>query len=287
MIAVIVAFCAATFAAAEPRLRVDAQFEWTLEEDWFGGFSGMEVSPDGNALTLITDRSSVVRARLVREQGRLLGVQLLSQDTLKTEDGGRLRGTSRDSEGLAIGRDGQAYVSFEAHDKSVGALDLKTGRITPLPDHPDFAYFSINTGLEALAVHPDGRLFTLSEMPSDSSGTTPLFKFRNGNWRISHRIPLPGPFRPVGADFDDAGRLYLLERTITPLGFRSQIRRFDLNADPVVVETLLTTFPAAFDNLEALSVWTDAAGTTRVIVISDDNFISLQTTQIVEFVLTE
>ncbi len=259
---------------------------WERAEPWFGGFSGMEVSVDGTLLTLITDRGSLVRARVLRGDAGLSGIELLSRQSLKDSDGSDLRAKYRDAEGLAIGADQRAFGSFESKD-GVARIDLNTGRITGIPGHPEFARMNVNSGLEALAVHPDGRLFTLSEVPANPSKTTPLYEFAGGSWGISHRIPVSGPFRPVGADFDDAGRLYLLERTVTPLGFRSQIRRFDLNADPVVAETLLSTFPAAYDNLEAISLWTDPSGTTRVLAISDDNFFALQTTQIVEFVLTE
>ena len=91
----------------------------------------------------------------------------------------------------------------------------------------------------------------------------------------------------VGADFDDKGQLYLLERAVSPLGFRSRIRRFDLNAPALGETQLMTSSPGRFDNLEALSVWRDPEGNTRLTLISDDNFLPIQRTQIVEYLLTE
>ena len=64
----------------------------------------------------------------------------------------------------------------------------------------------------------------------------------------------------VGADFDDKGQLYLLERAVSPLGFRSRVRRFDLNAPDLGETQLMISGPGRFDNLEALSVWRDPEG---------------------------
>ena len=50
--------------------------------------------------------------------------------------------------------------------------------------------------------------------------------------------------------------------------------------------TLLQTDPGTFDNLEGLAVWRDATG-LRATMISDDNFLALFRSQIVEFRLPE
>ncbi len=71
------------------------------------------------------------------------------------------------------------------------------------------------------------------------------------------------------------------------LSLHRRNRRFGLTGTPIHAETLLTTFAGTFDNLEVLSVWTDEEGTTRLTLMSDDNFLSFQTTQIVEYLLSE
>ena len=48
---------------------------------------------------------------------------------------------------------------------------------------------------------------------------------------------------------------------------------------------MLTTYPGQFDNLEAISLWHDRSGATRITMISDDNFLRIQRTQIVEYIL--
>ena len=283
---IVAAHAAALPASADPALKIDSNLIWDISEPWFGGFSGLEVSPDGQSLTIISDRGVLVTARLIRSADTVTGIELLSVDPLRQADGTALQGDLIDAEGLAIDADGQAFLSFENKHR-VMALDLSRGITTPLASYKDFEQLGFNTGLEALAIHPDGRLFTLSEGKADETGSTPLYQLHGGRWTISHRVPLKGPFVPVGADFDDNGRFYLLERTLSPLGFRSRIRRFDLDAGPNAVETLVSTIPGTFDNLEALSVWRDPMGQIRLTLISDDNFLSLQRTQIVEYVIKE
>jgi len=142
-----------------------------------------------------------------------------------------------------------------------------------------------NAGFEALAVDAAGALYAL---PEDNRGDQiPLYKYQDGTWRIAAYLENDSPFVPVGADFDDEGRLYLLERTVTPLGFRTRLRRIELSGDQASAVTLLQTLPARYDNLEALTVWRDAIGRTRVMMISDDNFLSVQETQVIELTITQ
>ena len=273
-------------AQAEPSLVQTSNVIWTLDEPWFGGFSGLEMGADGETLHLITDRGTLAKARLSRTDGTIQSIQLLSQILMTSANGEPLKGPFRDAEGLVLAGSEAAYVSFEFRHR-VTKLDLNTGKTNLLPTHKDFADFGRNAGLEPLAIHPDGRLFTLSEGGPDGTGAMPLYAFDQGAWRIVDHLDASGGFRPVGADIDDQGRLYLLERSISPLGFRSRIRRFDLTQTPAPSATLLSSLPATYDNLEAISVWRDAGGETRLTLISDDNFISFQTTQIVEFLLIE
>lgn len=278
--------CGAALPAwSEPALRVASKTLWTADGiPWFGGFSAAEVSADGTDLTLLTDRGMLVLARLVRVGGTIRRVDLGDARPLRNRDGTPLRGKDRDAEGLAATPDGRMFASFENRHRVV-ELNTATGRTTALEPHPDFIRFGLNRGLEALSAHPDGRLFAVAETGADDTGTAPLYAFDGTGWSVTHRVPVTRPFHPVGADFDAQGRLFLLERAVSPLGFRSRIRRITLDSTPPASEVLLTTFPAAFDNLEGLSVWQDADGNTRLIAISDDNFLSLQTTQVVEFIV--
>ena len=279
--------CCIPFAAlADPKARLVSNVSWSLSNPWFGGFSGAEVSADGARITLITDKGSLVHGSMIRKNGAFTKIQVLGQTSLKYASGNPLKGKRTDAEGLAIDQNGQAFISFE-HDHRVTHLDLNTGRTTKYVGASDFARFEPNAGLEALAIDPHGMLYALPEKSGGRKSPFPVYTLNNNEWRIVAHIPRRGPFLPVGADFDDAGLLYLLERAATPLGFRSRIRRFDPSAAKWGEVTLLTSVPGRFDNLEAISVWRDGAGQTILTLISDDNFLSIQRTQVLEFVVTQ
>ncbi|APE45560.1 hypothetical protein BOO69_17145 [Sulfitobacter alexandrii] len=277
---------ASALLARADTLTLVSETVWREPGKWFGGFSGLETSADGQTADLVTDRATLVRIRLTREAGRIVAITTLRHTPITYLDGTPAKGDAADVEGLAITDDGAAYVSFE-HDHRVGRLNLDTGAAGRLPDHPDFAGFPDNGGLEALAVHTDGRVFAVPESRGGRNGGYPVYVFDGREWNIGTVIPGRGPFRPVGADFGPDGLLYLLERAVTPLGFRSRIRRFDPAAENLAEVTLLTSAPGRFDNLESISLWQDADGKTRITAISDDNFFPIQRTQIVEFMLTE
>lgn len=271
---------------AEPELHLETNLIWQNSEEWFGGWSGAQASPDGKTLTVISDKGRILRAALLRENNRLTGVSVLSSAPLLAPNGSPLIGKHTDAEGLAIGANGRAYISFE-HDHRLMEVDPATGQTFARQNPPDGLELQLNSGFEALAITPDGTLYTLPERSGGKHIPFPLYALKNGKWRVAAHIPRRGPFLPVGADFDTKNRLWLLERAVSPLGFRSRIRRFDLRAPNLDETTLITSTPARFDNLEALTVWQDPSGQTRALAISDDNFFAIQRTQIVEFLLTE
>ena len=93
---------------------------------------------------------------------------------------------------------------------------------------------------------------------------------------------------PVGADFGPDGRLYVLERKFARIGFRSRLRRFKWTDSALTQEeTLIETSVATHDNLEGVSIWRDSRGQLRATMISDDNFLWIQRTEIVEYSLPD
>ena len=228
------------------------------------------MSPDGLAALTLSDRGHIFNLTIARDENdNISDVQVTRS---------KYPPFKRDTEGLAIGKDG-AFVSFE------GPGQVRKLGGDALPSHPDFATMISNSALEALAVDDAGALYTLPERSGDPDKPFPVYVFKNGEWTIAHHIPRDGPFLPVGADFGQDGLFYLLERTFTPLGFRTRIRRFDLIKNTQNPIELLRTFPGRHDNLEGISVWQDKLGQTRVTLVSDDNFLTVLRNQIVEYVL--
>ena len=52
-------------------------------------------------------------------------------------------------------------------------------------------------------------------------------------------------------------------------------------------EIVFETGTGTHDNLEGLSVWRDDQGRLRATMISDDNFLALQRTELVEYLLPD
>lgn len=279
------AFCLP--ATADPRLERESELIWKIDAPWFGGFSGIEVLDHGSSLRLITDKGRMVDAQVQRDAtGALTAITSANWRKLRYANGIGVKGPFTDSEGLAITPDGDIFVTFENKNR-LTQVDPTTGIMTLMPGHPDFPTFGENSGMEALAVHPDGRLFALPERSPNSAAFFNLYTFDGTTWQITGQLARRGPFLPVGADFDAHGTLYLLERAVTPLGFRSRIRRFNPDVSTQGDITLLTTSPARFDNLEGIAVWQDTSGQTRLTLISDDNFLAIQRTQVIEYRLKE
>ncbi len=254
---------------------------WTYEPDkeWLGGFSGID-SPDGVRFAMVSDQGYFVRGRFRREGGRIVGFDRFRVTTQKRLPGAR-RSAARDAEGL-VWDGGVLSVSLEgAHE--VRRFATPGAQPEVLLRHPDFVTMARNRSLEALAMDSDGALLTLPEVPR--GGAFALYRFEHGDWRRTARIPASDGYRAVGADVGPDGWFYLLERRmLVPFRFSSRVRRFLIEGDTIRrEETLLETPSGLHDNLEGLTVWPAADGTLRLTMVSDDNFMSLQRTEFVEY----
>ncbi|WP_406871087.1 esterase-like activity of phytase family protein [Thioclava sp. 'Guangxiensis'] len=261
---------------------------WHVDHPQFGGFSGLELSDDGNDLVTLSDRTSLWRAHITRDaQGRITAVAPTENPITLHDYRDREMTVSRgDSEGLALAPDGGVYVSFEGDLPRVDHYAKGSSRAGKLPRAVEFKNMQANASLEALAVDQSGALYTLPERSGRSGLAFPVFELKNNRWSRPFSIPREGEWQAVGADFGPDGRLYLLERDFWGLlGFLTRVQVFDVkNGKLSGGEVLLQTTAGHHDNLEGLSVWRDAAGYIRLTMISDDNFRKiLQRTEIVEY----
>ena len=269
------------------------RFVWRMSDAEFGGLSAIELAEDGQSFVALGDKGMFLRATVQRDtDGNVTRLAAGPIRPLRAETNDQpLAGRRSDSEGLAIGLDGLAFVSFENRTR-VARLDLETGMTRDLEGHPDFARLPRNGSLEALAIAPHGALFAVPEDPPEdaSMGGFPVYRWADGVWSVAATLPRRGRFLAVAADFGPDGRFYLLERDFRPLGgFASRLRRFDITKTGEVggEVTLFVTPFALHDNLEGLSVWRDDQGRLRATMISDDNFIFVQQTQIVDYLLPD
>ena len=264
-------------------------YVWSMDDETFGGFSGIEISDDGSRFTVLSDRSEIRWGRVVRDaDGRIERLEPSGQAHLMDSNGKWLQpGWQGDSEGLAIDADGTIWVSFEGLTRVV-RYDTPESPAKPLSRPPEFKSMQRNSSFEALAVMADGTLLTLPERSGQLTRPFPVWRWRDGVWDQPFSVPRSGDWLAVGADIGPDGRLYLLERDFRGLlGFRSRVRRFDISDSGLSHETvLLESRPLQYDNLEGISVWRDAQD-IRLTLISDDNFGMLQRTELVEYRVTE
>ncbi len=277
-----------TASAQEPALVPDSRIVWTSGNVDFGGFSGVEILDGGAAFVAVSDRGHWATGRLARDGGTLTGVETTGFGPLREISGKPLDGDNVDAEGLAVGADGAAYVSFEAFHR-IRRYDPIDGPAVDVPSPRDFAGLQRNSGLEALAIDAAGTLYAIPERSGKLDRPFPVYRFRNGAWDADLAIRRDGAFLVTGADFGPDGRLYVLERDFRWLGgFSNRVRRFDLGPDGFTHEVTLLELPfGGTDNFEGISVWRDAAGEIRATLVSDDNFFPLQETAIAEYVLRE
>jgi hypothetical protein len=260
-------------------------FEWPTEA--IVGLSGLEVSEDGLKFFAVGDKGWYIAGEFDRSGDRIVGLRIEKYLPILGNDGlpvsARRIGDWSDAEGLAIAPDGTHWISFErwAHVSRYDAPELAGQWIK---DHPSFSDYRDNRQLEALAIHPNGTLYTFPERPLN--GAFPIYRLDAEAWSVSGEIPERDGFSIVGADFDSDGQLYLLERKLVlGLWWQNRVRRLQVES-PSSYEILWTGDRGEYYNLEGIAVWRDEIG-GRITMVSDNNADPQETTQFVEFRLEE
>ncbi len=276
-------------AGPVPPAGLIGDFVWRGSGALFGGFSAINVSPDGAGFVALSDHGAWVQGRFQRNlAGVVTGVTNGAVTLLLGGTGQRLTPSRTDSEGLAIAPDGTVFVSFEGPGKLRRYAHLGTNAVN-LPSAPDFELMRFNRSLESLAIAADGTLYTLPEDSGAPDRPFQIYRFRGGLWDKPTTIPREGPFLVSDAAIGPDGRFYVLEREFLGLaGFATRLRRFSWDGEALTDEkVLLQTRPGTHDNLEGLSVWRDAAGQLRATMVSDNNYLFLFRTEIVEYALPD
>ncbi|WP_170561890.1 esterase-like activity of phytase family protein [Ruegeria atlantica] len=262
-------------------------YTWRHTAEWFGGFSAIHLSDDGRHLIGMTDRATLVAAQVRRRGDEIVGIDITGDWPLISSTGRALIGGAGDSEGIAIAPDGGFFVSFESTSR-VAYYPAPGTKAQILPRPNAFDGFAVNGSLEALAIDQRGHLFTMPEENRTAAGDIPVYRWDGRAWSTPFVLPQRGKFLPVAADFGPDGKFYVLERDVGWIGFRSRLRRWQLDGDTLhAEEVLFQTGAGAHDNLEGLSVWRDESGRLRATMVSDDNFLALQRTELVEYTLPD
>ena len=255
-------------------------YRWRDDAPYFGGWSGIEIAANGRDMWLVSDRATLATGLITRDEaGLITGAAITDHVPIHDVDGQPMSKNMSDSEGIAVAPDGMIYISFEGQARVRYQQGLR-GRPDILPRHPDFAEMQQNSSLEALAIGPDGALYTMPERSGRTDRPFPVYRFKDGAWDQPFDLPRRDAFLISGADIGPDNRLYIIERDFTGWGFRSRVRSFALDGSDE--QQHLETYTGTHDNLEGIAVWDDGAG-IRITLISDDNFKFFQRTELVEY----
>ena len=256
------------------------------DQVWLHGLSSIHTT-DGRRFLALSNRGFLIEGQLRRDRaGRLAGWAPSGVHTLTFPDGRPLGNGFRAAEGLAVARDGRLFISFEYHNRvwtwaQPGALPQDTGA------HRDFSRLRHGRGFEALAISPDGSVYAIPERPARMTHGFPSYRWTNGTWHGSFRMPNDGNFLPVSADFGPDGQLYVLEfDTGSGQGAQSQIRRFPVQGDRMGRgAVVMRSAPGQFGRLSGLAVWRGSGGQLRATMLSDNGGMTGRPAELVELVL--
>ncbi len=255
---------------------------WDYDASSFGGFSGIYIRPDGSLL-IVSDRGSFYWGGSRREDGELVEVWIDDHAPILDSKGNPLTGRNRDAEGMAVGSEGEIYLSFENNHRIMRHEDVFAAGIF-MPEDEDFDSFQDNSGMEALAIDADGRLYVIPERSGLLDRPFPVYRFDGMRWVVIGEVPRSDDFLISGADIGPDGRLYVLERGFSGLrGFHIRVRRYDIGDGISGPETLYESSAGNLENFEGISVWQDKTGQLRLTLITDDNFNPLMRTIIEEY----
>ncbi len=278
---------APNWALAEAQLI--SRYVWQANVEGFGGFSGLELSPDGRRFTTISDQSRLVQGTIERnEAGQIIGITTAGWGWLTDPVGTRLGKNMRDAEGLAQRADGRLYVSFEGRTPRIWTYRGLGSEAAWLPRADAFDLLQRNSGLEALAIDETGALYAMPERSGQLTRPFPVWRYRSGVWEQPFSIPRRDYLLPVGMDFGPDGKMYILERHFSGLSFENRVRRFTASSNGLTnEETVLRPGRGTHANLEGLAIWRDTSGDLIATMIADNNFRSFLPTEIVEYRLPD
>lgn len=267
-------------------------FELSSTDSRFGGISSLRFIGESDTLLALTDRGVWLSLEARFEEGQLVGVKGGFIMPTLGSDGAPLEIPNSDSESMVIHGD-QVFVGYEGTHR-VDRFDAPWGnsdaRARAYLTERDLWDMSINGGLEGLTRLGDGRLLMGAEEP-DATGNlllallSPPLTTRADLW-----LERDSPFKLTDLATMPNGHVLTLERRFSIFGgVGAQIRLIQAS-DLVPGATVSARRIAAFgpgdtvDNMEGLAV-RDHEGVLQVLIISDDNFNSLQRTLLMAFEL--
>jgi hypothetical protein len=267
----------------------------SAQDPRFGGLSDLDISADGRRLTAITDEGRWLTARLAYDSaGHLAGLSEVRWGALRDPRGLLLTEKRlQDAEGLTRLADGSLVVAFERDHR---LRRFPGGDLARPPQEiaapPGLAAADSNGGLEALVVLAGDRLLGFTEGQEIGDSYAVYLRDTSGQWQGLALKP-KGLFYPTGAAQLPDGDVLLLERRFTLLGgLSARLSRLPLaSIQPGALlqgrEIAELRPPLTLDNFEGVAVHQLGDGTTRITLLSDDNFSTFQRSLLVQFELLD
>lgn len=272
--------------------------------DNFGGLSGLGFVSDDNRLVMVSDRGNFVSGQLIYDdQLQPLSLVDVTIEPIRNSRGAALpRAYTRDAEALAvIWREGAAAavrVGFEgltrvADFAIVDSRPEGAAREVSIPDW--LTDTRTNRTLEAVCIAPEaspiaGSTLLLTEGVIDDDGQHSAWLLgRNDRGPLSY-LSSEG-MDPTDCAFLPNGDLLVLERGIALLSFNMVLKRVaaaDVKPGAHMQgEVLLRASGGDIDNMEAVAVHTAPDGSTRITLVSDNNFNDWERNLLLEFSLAD
>src|SRR6516162_5191349 len=265
----------------------------------FGGISAIRVVPNGTNFIALSDKGWWLRGSILYDGPQPIAIADAEMAPMLGPDGRPLAARGwYDTESIAQDG-GTLYVGIERVHQIVRFDYEKDGLLArgyPIDLPRAVRSLPSNKGLEALVFIPSehplaGTLIAISERGLDREGNIKAFLIGG---------PGPGSFmvkRTGDYDISDAAvlapdDLLVLERKFNwSSGLAIRIRRIalaDVRAGALVDGPALidADLRQEIDNMEGLSIHRGAAGESILTLISDDNFLPLQRTLLLQFALT-
>ena len=268
----------------------------------FGGISGVTFTGP-EELVMISDQGQFIYALLRSDNGHPVALDKTDIFPVRNSRGAPLPPNySRDAEAIdTIYRQGEARavrVGFENLTRVADfeLIDSKPeGAATEVVIPHWLSDLRSNTSIESVCIAPDtspisgSTLLITEDFPNSEGAHSGWILGDVDKGPISLSVS-PG-FNPTDCAFLPNGDLLVLERGTGFLSFNMQLRRIaapDVHKNSVMDgKVILTGSGSDIDNMEALAVRTAPDGSTRITLISDNNFNSWERTVLLEFELIE
>ncbi len=278
----------------------------TSPSNYFGGWSGLAIDPDGKNFFAITDAGAWMSGTLTSDaKGAPTGMTDVTLGAIQSEKGDPLlRKKDQDAEGLALAdgtvKNGDAFIAFERRHRisryriEDGKLSAALGDVTL----PGSAYsMPDNGGFEAITVlrggSDKGKLVAFSERMRDDNGN-----YVGWIWQSKHRpkkfyMTNDGDYDVTDASALPDGSLLVLERRFRfSEGVSMRLRHIkagELRKGRVIDADILVAADTRknIDNMEGLANHVGPGGEIVVTMISDDNYnFAVQRTVLLQFAIS-